>query len=111
MIFTNDYELQPAQWAYFCSASCDDLPEPNESSSVLNVRAGVLLGEADGGALSAPLRRRHRRTSGEHWAAMNVTFVNDATNDETPGMGNELKWIVKQILVTNSTLDSNSILK
>ena len=34
-------------------------------ATVLDVRAGVLVGEADGGALPAPLRRRHRRTSGE----------------------------------------------
>ena len=35
-------------------------------AAVFDVRAGVLVGEADGGALPPPLRRRHRRTSGEH---------------------------------------------
>ena len=34
---------------------------------VLNMRAGVLVTEADGGALSPPLGRSHRRESGEYF--------------------------------------------
>ena len=43
-------------------------------ATVLDVRAGVLVGEADGGPLPAPLRRRHRRTSGEYIITANPTF-------------------------------------